>query len=189
MSAVDVSVVLPFRDHEDKIAKACRNIAEYFRGEGKSFEIVAVDQGSGDNSQAVLALLRRDIPELRVTVGRGYGAGSRSAIGELIVLATVDAVRASVAGSMSRAMVRVLEERIDMYLVAETLLVCRQDRCKKLIISNAARRAKSERDLLELARKRGLSVRSYGPLTPRSGHVVARFLSSFMPVSMGSTQI
>lgn len=189
MSAVDVSVVLPFRDHEDKIGKACRNIAEYFRGQGKSFQIVAVDQGSGDNSQSVLALLRREIPELRVMVGRGYGAGSRDADSDLIVLATVDAVRASVATSMSRAMDRLLGDNIDMYLVAETLLVCRQDTCKKLIISNATRRAKSERDLLELARKRGLSVRSYGPLSPRSGHVVARFLSNFMPVSMGSTQI
>ena len=189
MSAVDVSVVLPFRDHEDKIGTACRHIAEYFRAQNQIFEIVAVDQGSGDNSQSVLALVRREIPELRVMVGRGYGAGTRSASAQILVLASIEAVRASLASSLSRAMNRVSRENIDMYLVAETLIVCRQDTCKKLIISNATRRAKSARDLLELARRRGLAVRSYGPLTPRSGHVIARFLSNFVPVSMGSTQV
>jgi len=185
MSAVDVSVVLPFRDHEDKVGRACRNIADYFRSEGKSFEIVAVDQGSGDNSRAVLALLRREMPELRVMVGRGYGAGSRAANAQILVLASIDAVRASVATSLHSALARVATEGIDMYLVAETLLVCRQPTCKKLILSNATRRAKSERDLLEIARRRGLSVRSYGPLAPRSGFAVPRFLAQFMPQAAG----
>ncbi len=181
MHAVDVSVVLPFRDHEDKVGWACRNIAEYFRAEGKSFEIIAVDQGSGDNSQAVLALLRREIPELRIMVGRGYGSGSRQANAQIWVLASIDAVRASVATSLHGALERVADEDIDMYLVAETLLVCRQRSCKKLILSNATRRAKSERDLLELARRRGLNVRSYGPLAPRSTFPMPRFLAQFMP--------
>ena len=189
MSAVDVSVVLPFRDHEDKVGKACRNIAEYFRAQQQSFEIIAVDQGSGDNSQSVLALLRREIPELHVMVGRGYSAGGRAANAQILVLASIEAVRASVATSLNLAMDRLTRDNIDMYLVAETLLVCRQDSCKKLILSSASRRAKSERDLLDLARRRGLAVRSYGPLAPRSGHLVARVLSAFMPVSLGSTQL
>ena len=187
MSAVEVSVVLPFRDHEDKIGRACRNIASYFRSQGKSFEIVAVDQGSGDNSQSVLALLRREMPELQVMVGRGYGAGTRAANAQILVLARIDAVYASVATALDSALERVGSEGIDMYLVAETLLVCRQPTCKKLILSNATRRAKCERDLLEIARRRGLSVRSYGPMAPRSsfGFAVPRFLAQFMPHTAG----
>ncbi len=189
MSAVDVSVVLPFRDHEDKVGWACRNIADYFRSEGKSFEIVAVDQGSGDNSQSVLALLRREMPELRVMLGRGYGAGSRVATAQVLVLASIEAVRASVATSLHGALERVSSEDIDMYLVAETLLVCRQSSCKKLILSNATRRAKSERDLLELARRRGLRVRSYGPMASRTGFVVPRFIAQFMPRVAGQSSL
>ncbi len=187
MSSVDVSVVLPFRDHEDKVGWACRNIAEYFRSEGKSFEIIAVDQGAGDNSQAVLALLRREMPELRIMVGRGYGSGSRVANAQILVLASIEAVRASVATSLHGALERVSDEGIDMYLVAETLLVCRQGSCKKLILSNATRRARCERDLLELARRRGLNVRSYGPLAPRTGFGMPRFLAQFMPRVVGQS--
>ncbi|MCP4448507.1 MAG: hypothetical protein GY811_24670 [Myxococcales bacterium] len=189
MQVVDVSVILPFRDHEDKIGKACRNIAHYFRAHGQAFEIVAVDQGSGDNSQSVLALLRREIPELRVMLGRGYGAGSRAADGDSLVLASVEAVCASVATSLHVALERVATEGIDMYLVAETLIVCRQATCKKLILSNATRRAKTERDLLEMASRRGLSVRSYGPLTARPGHAMARFIASLMPHSTGPSHL
>lgn len=181
MPVVDVSVVLPFRDHEDKIGRACRNLADYFRTQNQTFEIVAVDQGSGDNSQSVLALLRREMPELRVMVGGGYGAGSQTARAELLVLASVTSVCTSVATSLHQALERVAESDVDMYLVSETVLVCRQSSCGKLIISNATRRAKCERDLLELARRRGLSVRSYGPLAQRPGHSVARFLAAFMP--------
>jgi len=187
MSAVDVSVILPFRDHEDKIGNACHNLADYFRAHNLSFEILAVDTGSGDNSQTVLALLRRELPELRVMVGSGYGVGSQAARAKVLVLARVESVEQSVATSLRSAYARVTSSAVDMYLVAEALVVCQKDRCAKLILSSATRRAKSERELLDLAERRGLSVRSYGPLAPRSGHAVSRFLSGLMPRVAGSS--
>src|SRR5664279_1494436 len=73
----DVSVILPFGDDEEAVGVAVKRTAEYLRNLGLSFEILAIDEDSGDNSHAVLALLRADVPELRVThaSGRGRGVG------------------------------------------------------------------------------------------------------------------
>ena len=48
------------------------------RGLGLSFEIIAVDEDSADNSHAVLALLRGEVPELRVTHASARGRGMPS---------------------------------------------------------------------------------------------------------------
>src|SRR5215468_7781736 len=63
----DVSVILPFGDDEEAVGIAVRRTAEHLRGLQLSFEILAIDEDSGDNSHAVLALLRAEVPELRVT--------------------------------------------------------------------------------------------------------------------------
>ena len=90
----DVSVILPFGDDEEAVGIAVRRIAEYVRALGVSFELLAVDEDSGDNSHAVLALLRADVPELRVTHasgrGRGVDAGAARAQGTLLVVTTPD---------------------------------------------------------------------------------------------------
>jgi hypothetical protein len=98
----DVSVVLPFGDDEEAVGIAVRRIAEYLRGLALGFEILAVDEDSGDNSHAVLALLRADVPELRVTHaparGRGVDAGAARAQGTLLLVMTPDVAAASLDG-------------------------------------------------------------------------------------------
>ncbi len=188
MPFVEVSVILPFRDHEDRIGQACRNLATYLRAQGQTFEILAVDQGSGDNSQSVLALLGHELPELRVIVGRGYGAGSNVAKAEVLVLANVESAGIGVATSLHLALERVSKAEVDMYLVGERLLVARQSSCQKLIASGATRRAKSERGLLDLAGNRGLVVRSYGPLAPRPALSMTRLFAGILPSLVGSSQ-
>ena len=98
----DVSVVLPFGDDEELVGIAVRRTAEHLRGLGVQFEILAIDEDSGDNSHAVLALLRAEVPELRVTHARGRGrgveVGASRAQGTLIVVATADAASASLDG-------------------------------------------------------------------------------------------
>ncbi len=189
MLSVEVSVILPFRDHEDRIGRACLNVATYLREQGKTFEILAVDQGSGDNSQSVLALLGHELPELRVIAGRGYGAGSSAAEAPVLVLANVDSAGIGVATSLHLALERVSKAEVDMYLVGERLLVARQSSCQKLIGSGATRRAKSERDLLNLASIRGLVVRSYGPLAPRPALSMSRLFAGILPSVIGSSQV
>jgi len=98
----DVSVILPFGDDEEAVGVAVRRTAEHLRGLGLHFEILAIDEDSGDNSHAVLALLRAEVPELRVTHasgrGRGVDAGAARAQGTLLVVATPDVAAASLDG-------------------------------------------------------------------------------------------
>jgi glycosyltransferase involved in cell wall biosynthesis len=98
----DVSVILPFADDEEFVGVAVRRTAEHFRNLGLAFEILAIDEDSGDNSHAVLALLRAEVPELRVTHapgrGRGIDAGAARAQGTLLVVSTPDVASASLDG-------------------------------------------------------------------------------------------
>lgn len=99
----DVSVILPFGDDEEAVGIAVRRTAEHLRGLGLSFEILAIDEDSGDNSHAVLALLRAEIPELRVTHaparGRGVEAGVARAQGTLLLVSTPDVASAVLDGA------------------------------------------------------------------------------------------
>jgi hypothetical protein len=99
----DVSVILPFGDDEEAVGIAVKRTAEHLRGLGVSFEILAIDEDSGDNSHAVLALLRAEVPELRVTHapgrGRGVDVGAGRAQGTLLLVATPDVASASLDGA------------------------------------------------------------------------------------------
>src|SRR6478752_6798782 len=95
----DVSVILPFGDDEEFVGIAVRRTAEHIRSLGLSFEILAIDEDSGDNSHAVLALLRAEVPELRVTHasarGKGVDVGVARAQGTLLAVTTPDIAAAS----------------------------------------------------------------------------------------------
>src|SRR5687767_14968778 len=62
----DLSVVFPVYNEEENIPILLREIAAALDGKGWSYEIVAVDDGSSDQSLAVLQKLRADYPTLRV---------------------------------------------------------------------------------------------------------------------------
>ena len=98
----DISVILPFGDDEEAVGVAVKRTAEYLRGLALGFEILAIDEDSGDNSHAVLALLRAEVPELRVTHaqgrGRGVDVGAARAQGTLLVVSTPDVASASLDG-------------------------------------------------------------------------------------------
>jgi hypothetical protein len=99
----DVSVVLPFGDDEEAVGVAVKRTAEHLRGLGLTFEVLAIDEDSGDNSHAVLALLRAEVPELRVTHapgrGRGVDLGAGRAQGTLLLIATPDVASGSLDGA------------------------------------------------------------------------------------------
>jgi len=99
----DVSVILPFGDDEEAVGIAVKRTAEYLRGLGLSFEILAIDEDSGDNSHAVLALLRGQVPEVRVTHapgrGRGVDVGVARAQGTLLLVSTPDVASGSLDGA------------------------------------------------------------------------------------------
>lgn len=150
---------------------------ELFRDRGVAFEIVAVDEGSGDNSHAMLALLRHEIPELRIEVGRGYSIGSASAKSETLVLVDVEAAGLGICPSVFASIERVSQGEVDMYLVDEELLVGRTKAIIDLIASSSSWRAHTERDLYNRGRERGLVARSYCP-NPQTTGTFSRILGA-----------
>lgn len=180
MRSPGVTIVLPFRDHEHLVGRACRNLAEHFEGLEQGFEIIAVDEGSGDNSHAVLALLSQEIQGLKVMVGKGYGAGSKEAVGKIVVLTTPESAAAGISESLMSSLREVEAGRVQLQQVDENLLVCDGVAAQKVLAKSRSHRRGAERKLLRRARARGLTVRTYGPDDARSSSV-GRLLSAFRP--------
>lgn len=92
-SQPQVSVVLPIFEEAEEIKSLVPAIIEVLRSAETSFEIIAVDDGSRDETPGVLKSLRQEYPEylhiVRHLNNRGNGSalrtGARVACGELIV--------------------------------------------------------------------------------------------------------
>lgn len=162
----DVSVILPFGDDEEAVGIAVKHTAEHLRGLGLSFEILAIDEDSGDNSHAVLALLRAEVPELRVTHapgrGRGVDVGVARAQGTLLLVSTPDVASASLDGA-GDACRRLLANEGDAEVALGRFTVAR--RIPALAAFRGARLAASamHRRLVKRLQMRNLSVRISGP--------------------------
>src|SRR5262245_39118457 len=63
---MDVSVVIPVHNEEPNLEQLCRELTEAFSGWGRSYEVIFVDDGSTDQSFAVLEKLQQADPRLRV---------------------------------------------------------------------------------------------------------------------------
>ena len=78
-----LTVVLPCRDERDNLAASVAEAVAAGRRSAHRFEVIVVDDGSRDGTDAIAARLARRTPELRVVThpeGRGYGAAVRSGI-------------------------------------------------------------------------------------------------------------
>jgi hypothetical protein len=86
----DISVVLAIRNDEETVGHQVRAIAAHLRGLGRSFEIVAVNDGSRDNSLSIVNLLAPHVPELRLlgsnVAGRAFLRGASEARGHALIL-------------------------------------------------------------------------------------------------------
>lgn len=85
-----ISVVIAVGSDEDKVGHQIRGVAAHLRGLDVSFEILAVNDGSSDNSLSIAALLAATVPELRVfprnVAGRAFLRGTSEARGAVVVL-------------------------------------------------------------------------------------------------------
>jgi hypothetical protein len=162
----DVSVILPFGDDEEAVGVAVRRTAEYLRALGVGFEILAIDEDSGDNSHAVLALLRAEVPELRVTHasgrGRGVDAGAGRAQGTVLVVTTPDVASASLDG-VGDACKRLLASEGDAEVALGRFTVAH--RVRSLPVFRGARLvgAAMHRRLAKRLQVRNLNTRIAGP--------------------------
>ena len=80
-AAMDVSAVMPAFNEQANLEQSVGRTADALRSQARTFEIIVVDDGSRDDSAAVLERLKATHPTLRVVrhpVNRGYGAAVRS---------------------------------------------------------------------------------------------------------------
>lgn len=138
--AVDLSILLPFGDDEEIIGPAVRRCAHALRALDGSFELLGIDEDSGDNSHAVLALLRGDVPELRVIHApgrhRGVDSGAARAQGRLLVILTPTAAMSPLDG-LAEALARVDREACDAEIAVGRYTIV--DRIKALPALRGAR--------------------------------------------------
>ena len=173
----DVSVILPFGDDEEFVGIAVRRTAEHLRGLGLAFEILAIDEDSGDNSHAVLALLRAEVPELRVTHapgrGRGVDVGASRAQGTLLVVTTPDVASATLDG-IGDAARRLLAGDGDAEVALARFTVAH--RVRSLVAFRGARLlgAAMHRRLAKRLQVRNLAIRLTGPTGVAAKSAVGR---------------
>lgn len=94
---VDISIVVPAYNEENRLEPALREMVSYFRSRGTPVEVVVVDDGSRDNTAGLVHRLSQDWPELRLirlpaNSGKGYAvrAGVVNSTGRLILFADAD---------------------------------------------------------------------------------------------------
>jgi hypothetical protein len=86
----EISVVLAVGNDEDTVGHQIRSVAGHLRRLRRTFEIVAVNDGSSDNSLSIVTLVGATVPELRVlarnVAGRAFLRGASEARGAVVVL-------------------------------------------------------------------------------------------------------
>jgi len=76
-----LSLILPCYNEEENAANTVRDVAQWYAGEGVAGEIIAVDDGSVDQTGAILEGLKAEVPLLKVVhreKNGGYGIAVRA---------------------------------------------------------------------------------------------------------------
>jgi hypothetical protein len=73
---IEFSVVVPVKDEAGNAAVLAREIAAVL--DGRSYEMIFVDDASRDDTKGELALLKRDLPTLRIIGHRSNSGQSRA---------------------------------------------------------------------------------------------------------------
>jgi hypothetical protein len=164
---LDVSVVLPFRDDEDLVGIAVQQLAAYLQAQPLAFELLAVDQDSGDNSHAVLALVRsRDATlDRALTIlhtpdrarDRGYAHGVQYARGRVLWLLD-PAVAIGSLEPFAQAHAQVIRGELDVVVRPEGFSVAHRIRSRPALDGLAGTGPGFHRRLARHARARGLAV-------------------------------
>lgn len=115
---MDISVVLPVYNERENLVPLIDEIAEVLAPTGKTFEIIAVDDGSKDDSPEILRRLAAERPYVKALLFRrnagqsaAFDAGFHAASGALVV--TMDADRQNDPHDIP-AMIAKLDEGYDM---------------------------------------------------------------------------
>lgn len=163
-SEIELSAVIVCRDDEEHVGHLVRRLAAHLRSLRVRFELLAVDESSSDNSLALLSLLHRDLPELRVVAGIAPGDGflraTRLAHGKAVLL--LDARCSAPLSALGFALTRLDDEDsgCDVVAVSGRYLAFRRVRCLRAVPALHHRRdfADLERRFVRRCRTLGLRV-------------------------------
>ncbi len=96
-SAVDVSIVIPAYNESRRIASSLRQIEEHFQRREASYEIVVVDDGSTDETAAVVRAAQAENQTVRLLSnngrqGKGFSVrhGVQEAAGDIVLFTDAD---------------------------------------------------------------------------------------------------
>ena len=152
-------MIVAVGDDEDRVGHAIRKIVDHLRALGGKFEVLAVDEQSGDNSLALLALMKRQIPELHVlagaSAGEGFARGVAAARGRTLML--VDPRRDPQLGPLQWALGRIEAGR-DAVLLKGHYVVARRLPSWTALAQARGRGKDFERAFARKARSAGLTV-------------------------------
>lgn len=94
---LDLSVVIPAYNEEDRLPATLDRVQEFLAAGGRSYELVLVDDGSSDGTLAVMnaaAEGRRDVRVVALGANRGKGravaAGVEASMGALVLFSDAD---------------------------------------------------------------------------------------------------
>ena len=122
----EISVVVAVHDDEERIGHQVKAIAFHLRSLGRRFEILALNNGSRDNSLSILELLAARVPEMRVVranvSGRAFLRGAEEANGTLLIL--LDASRRLALAPLGWALCRIAAGR-DAVILRDRYIVAR----------------------------------------------------------------
>ncbi|MCC6997558.1 MAG: hypothetical protein IT370_23275 [Deltaproteobacteria bacterium] len=156
---VHCTVLVPFADDEDFLGPRIRQVASHLKGLGVSFEILAIDEGSGDNSLFVLTLAHREIAELSLVggaaPGRGFARGAELARGSVLILIDprVEAPLAPVAIAMRR-----IEDGADAVVFPGRMVIARRARTWQILSKLRGRLPGLDAQMSRKARRAGLHI-------------------------------
>lgn len=185
---IDVSVILPFGDDEDVIGIAVQHVAAYLKEQGLEFEILAVDRDSGDNSHAVLALVRSRHPVLRQALhilhtpghapDQGYAYGASRARGRVLWLLEPQAATGALEG-FARAHAQVSQGKRDLVMCADGFTVAHRTRSRPAFDGLLGAGPRFHQRLARMGQARGLAVSA--PQTPgRAPRVWPRWMAALV---------
>jgi hypothetical protein len=163
VAEVDVSLLIPFADDEDRIGRMVRRLAGHLTGQELRHEILAVDEHSGDNSVALLGLLAQiELPQLQILTaqpGRGFAAASARARGRVLWFCDVARHDAPLS-PFARGYARLCDGQVDVILVEGRYALARRTRVAPVVESIVGREQRFERRLRRRALLADLRVES-----------------------------
>jgi hypothetical protein len=170
----DITAIVRVCDDEERVGHVVRRLSRHLDSLGLRHEILVADEGSGDNTVAVAALLRPAIPALEVLhtdEHDGFRAACERARGRTVLL--YDARTDAALGPVGFALDRLREGR-DVVAIGGRYLMFRRTRAWRAFDSLCERRdpAVVEKRFLRRARAIGLSCM----VTERQRRTPWRFL-------------